>query len=67
VVSAADPRTVVNLTILDRSRYFSLKELFIYTHEAEWTPFQIHCYAENLVLPVIEPGTSELAARKSDH
>jgi hypothetical protein len=25
---------------------------------AEWTPFQTHCYSENLVAPGIEPGTS---------
>jgi hypothetical protein len=59
--------TVVNLIFLDRSRYFSFKQLLIYPHEAEWTPFQTHCYSGNLVAPVIEPGTSGLAARNSDH
>jgi hypothetical protein len=49
--------TVVNLSFLDRSRYFSFKNLLIYPHEAEWTPFQTHCYTENLVAPRIEPGT----------
>jgi hypothetical protein len=39
----------------------------ICTHEAEWTPFQTHCYSENLVAPGIEPGTSLSAARNSDH
>jgi hypothetical protein len=34
---------------------------------AEWTPFQTHCYSENLVAPGIEPGTSGSAARNSDH
>jgi hypothetical protein len=34
---------------------------------AEWTPFQTHCYSENLVAPGIELGTSGLAARNSDH
>jgi hypothetical protein len=33
----------------------------------EWTPFQTHCYSENLVALGIEPWTSELAARNSDH
>jgi hypothetical protein len=34
---------------------------------AEWARFQTHCYSENLVESGIEPGTSELAARNSDH
>jgi hypothetical protein len=34
---------------------------------ADWTPFQTHCYSENLAAPEIEPGTSCFAARKSDH
>jgi hypothetical protein len=51
----------------NRSRYSSFKYVLIYAHEAEWTPFQTHCYAENLVAPEIEPGTSEFAARNSDH
>jgi hypothetical protein len=59
--------TVVYLSFLDRSRYFSFKYLLIYPHEAEWTPFQTHRYAENLVAPGIEPGNSGLAARNSDH
>jgi hypothetical protein len=57
----------VNLTFLDRSRYFSFKWLLIYAHEANWTPFQTHCYIENLLAPGIEPGTSVPAARNSDH
>jgi hypothetical protein len=39
---------------------------FILTR-AEWTPFQTHCYSENLVAPGIGPGTSVLAARNSDN
>jgi hypothetical protein len=31
--------------------------------EAEWTPFQTHCYTENLVAMGSEPKTSELAVR----
>jgi hypothetical protein len=54
--------TVVNLSVLDRSRYFSFKWLFIYRPEAEWISFQTHCNAENLVAPGIEHGTSEFAA-----
>jgi hypothetical protein len=59
--------TVVNLSFLDRSRYFlSSSSSFILTR-AEWTPFQTHCYSDNLVALGIEPGTSGLAARNSDH
>jgi hypothetical protein len=35
--------------------------------KADWIPFQTNCYAENVVSPGIEPGTSESAARKFDH
>jgi hypothetical protein len=31
------------------------------------TPFQTHCYLENLVAPAIEPGTSLSEVRNSDH
>jgi hypothetical protein len=58
--------TVVNLSFVDQSRYLSFKYL-IYPHEAEWTPFQTHCYAENLVASAIEPRTFGLAVRNSDH
>jgi hypothetical protein len=39
----------------------------MYPHEAEWTPFQTYCYAENLVAPGIEHRSSELAVKNSDH
>jgi hypothetical protein len=57
--------TVVNLSSLNRSRYFSFKYLLIYPHEAEWIPSQTHCYSENMVAPGTEPGTSESVARNS--
>jgi hypothetical protein len=60
-------RTVVNPSFVDQSRYFSSKQLLIYPHEAEWTPYQTHCYTENLVAPGIEPRTSGSAVRSSDH
>jgi hypothetical protein len=60
-------RTVVNFSFLDRSRYFSYKQLLIYVYETEWTPFQAPCYSEHLIVQGIEPGTSVTAARKSDH
>jgi hypothetical protein len=53
----------VNLSFLDRSRYFSFKYLLIYAHEAEWTTFQIHGYSENLVAPGNENRTSRSEAR----
>jgi hypothetical protein len=49
--------SVVILSFLDRGRYY-------FIHEAECTPFQTHCYSENLVVPGIEPGTSGLADRR---
>jgi hypothetical protein len=36
------------------------KQLLNCTHEAEWTPFQIHYISENLVAPGIEPGRVDL-------
>jgi hypothetical protein len=33
--------TSINLSFLDRSRYFSSKSLLFYPQEAEWSPFQI--------------------------
>jgi hypothetical protein len=57
--------TVINLSFLDRSRYFlSSSSSFIPTR-AEWIPFQTHCYSENLVEPGIERGTPWLPARNS--
>jgi hypothetical protein len=57
----------VNFSFLDRSRYFSFKQLLNYPREAEWTPFQTYYFSENLVAPGIEPGTSGSVARNSDH
>jgi hypothetical protein len=31
------------------------------THEAEWTPFQIHYFSENLVASGIEPRALDLS------
>jgi hypothetical protein len=55
----------VNLSFLDRSRYFFLSSSSFILTRAEWIPFQTHCYSENLVASGIEPGTSGLAARNS--
>jgi hypothetical protein len=49
VVSATGPLpSVVNLGFLDLSPYY-LYQVAPHPHEAEWTPFQTHCYLENLV------------------
>jgi hypothetical protein len=32
----------------------------LYSHEAEWTPFQTHYFSENLVTPGIEPVPLDL-------
>jgi hypothetical protein len=57
----------VNVSFLDRSRYYSFQ---IAPHFAPWVwvdPFQIHCYSGNLAALGIEPGTSGTAARNSDN
>jgi hypothetical protein len=59
--------TAINLAFLDRSRYFSFKQLLIYAHYANWTQFQTHCNSENVVALGNEPRTSGSAARNSDH
>jgi hypothetical protein len=51
------PPTVVNLSFIDRIHYFSVQ--YIYPREAEWIPFQTHCYAENLIALGIESRTSD--------
>jgi hypothetical protein len=43
------------LDFLDRSRFFSIKQLISCTHEAEWTPFQTQSFFF-LVVPGIELG-----------
>jgi hypothetical protein len=58
VVSVTDPYGGI-LGFLDRSRYFSIKQLLSCTHEVEWTPFQTH-YFFFLAVPGIEPGPPDL-------
>jgi hypothetical protein len=59
VVRVTDPYGSI-FYILDRSRYISSKQLLSCTHEAKLTPFQIQYFSENLVVPVIEPGSLDL-------
>jgi hypothetical protein len=67
MVSAVDPpRSLISVFYTGAATFLSSSSLFILTR-AEWTPFQTHCYAENLVAPRIEPRTSGLAVRNSDH
>jgi hypothetical protein len=57
-------RNVVGVTdpyyFLNRSRYFSIKQLLSCTHEAEWTPFQTHYFSENPIAPGIGDGPLDL-------
>jgi hypothetical protein len=46
VVNVTDPHGRI-LDFLDRSRYFSIKELLSCTHEAEWTPLQTHYFVSD--------------------
>jgi hypothetical protein len=65
VVSAADPaQSLISGLYTGAATFLSSSSSFILTR-AEWTPFQTHCYSENLVTPAIEHGTSGLAARNS--
>jgi hypothetical protein len=67
VVSTADlTRPLISVFWTAAAIFLSSSSSFILTR-AEWTPFQIHCYAKYLVAPGIESGTSGLAARKSNH
>jgi hypothetical protein len=58
MVSVTDPYDRI-LGFLDRSRYFSIKQLLSCAQEAEWTPFQTH-YFFFLVVQEIEPGAPDL-------
>jgi hypothetical protein len=67
VVSTADPqRPLISVFYTETATFLSSSSSFVLTR-AEWTQFQTHCYAENLVAPGIEPGTSGFASRNSDH
>jgi hypothetical protein len=56
--------TAVNLGFTERSRYFPLKQLLNYPHEAEWAPFQAHYFSDNLVAPgPLDPYSGILTTR----
>jgi hypothetical protein len=57
MVSAADPpRSLISVFYTRAATFLSSSSAFILTR-AEWTPFQTHCYSENLAAPGFEPGT----------
>jgi hypothetical protein len=67
VISAADPaRSLISVVLNGANNFHSSSNSFVLTR-AEFTPFQTHCYSENLIAPGIELGTSGSATRKSDH
>jgi hypothetical protein len=67
MVSAADPLwSLISVFWTGVATFLSSSSSFILTR-AEWSPLQTHRYAENVVALAIEPGTSGLAARNSDH
>jgi hypothetical protein len=57
VVRPTDPHGRI-LGFLGEAATISSKQLLSCTHEAEWTPLQIHYFSENLVAPGIKPGAS---------
>jgi hypothetical protein len=66
VVSEADPPwSLIAVSYTGAVTFLSSSSSFILTR-AEWTPFQTHCYSENVVAPRIEPRTSGFAARNSE-
>jgi hypothetical protein len=63
VVSATDPHILI-IGFIVRNRYFFFQ---VVPHEAEWIPFQTHCFSENPVAPGMKPGISGSVAKNSDH
>jgi hypothetical protein len=60
------PRSLVPV-FLTGAATISSKWLLSCPNEAEWTPFQTHCFSENLEAPGIELRTSGSVGRNSDH
>jgi hypothetical protein len=57
-------RSLISVFYTGSAIFLSSVSSFTLT-KAEWTPFQTHCYSENLAAPGIEPGTSGSAAQRS--
>jgi hypothetical protein len=51
--------TAVNPGFLDRSRYFSFKQLLDHPYKALWTLIQANYFSEKLVAPGIETEASK--------
>jgi hypothetical protein len=66
MVSVTDPYGRI-LGFLDRSRYFSIKQLLSCTHEAGWTPFQTHYFFFCSGSAGNRNWASESVAKNSDH
>jgi hypothetical protein len=64
MVSVTDPYGRI-LGFLDRSRYFSIKQLLSCTHKAEWTPFQTHYFSSGSAGNRTRASGS--VAKNSDH
>jgi hypothetical protein len=62
MISATDPHSGLSQFSRPGDATFPFKYLLSYPHEAEWTPFQIHYFSENLVAPEIESGISRSVA-----
>jgi hypothetical protein len=60
------PTSLISVFWTGAATFLSSSSSFI-LRRAEWTPFQTHCYSENLLASGIEPGTSVFAARNFDH
>jgi hypothetical protein len=57
VVAAEPQRSLISDFYIGAATFLSSSSSFTLT-KAEWTPFQTHCYSENLAAPGIKPGTS---------
>jgi hypothetical protein len=59
VGSATGEHDPINLSFLDRSRYFiHASSSSVYPRETEQIPLRTHYFSQNLAAPGIEPGTS---------
>jgi hypothetical protein len=67
VVRVADPLLPLISVFYTRAATFFSSSFSFILARVEWTPFQTHCYSENLVAPEIEPETPGLEVRNSDY
>jgi hypothetical protein len=67
VVSAADPPRSLTSVLWTRAVTFLSSRSSFSLITVEWVLFHTYSNTENLIALEIEPGTSGLAARNSDH